>query len=105
MKRQGGQSAEAEVEGQIVRRERRLIFIAVPDRRGNFPAAAFLAALDARGRGQFASLARLMDRAHTSGFDFCGRVTKLKGSDVGLLEFRLTPRRGVSPHWRFFGTI
>jgi len=65
----------------------------------------FLAALDGRGRVQFVSLARMMDRAHTSGFDFCGRITKIKGSSVGLLELRLTPRRGVSPHLRLFGVI
>ena len=91
--------------GKVVRKERRLTFIAVPDHRGRFPAAAFLTSLDGRGRGQWRSFARMMNRAHTSGFEFCGRVTKIKGSKAGLLELRLTPRRGVSPHLRLFGVI
>jgi hypothetical protein len=90
---------------RLVRKESCLRFAAIPDRSGRVPALRFLATLDARGKGQFASLARLMDRAHAGGFDFSGRVSKIRGSGVGLLELRLTPRRGVSPHLRLFGVI
>lgn len=90
---------------KLVRKERFLTFVALPDRRGRFPACAFLGTLDARSSGQFESLARLMDRAHAAGFDFSGRVSKIKGSKVGLLELRLTPRGGVSPHLRMFAVI
>jgi hypothetical protein len=89
----------------FVRKEICLTFVAIPDRHGRFPAISFLASLGPRERGQFGSLARLMDRAHTDGFAFSGRVSKIKGSEVGLVELRVTPPRGVSPHVRLFAVI
>jgi hypothetical protein len=90
---------------RFVRKEICLTFAAIPDRRGRFPAISFLESLGPRERGQFGSLARLMDRAHTNGFAFSGRVTKIKGSNVGLLELRVTAPHGVSPHVRLFAVI
>jgi hypothetical protein len=90
--------------GGFICKQQLLVFRAIP-LGSRFPALEWFAALERNTRGQFLALAQLMDRAHRGGFRYSGRVTKMRGSRVGLLELRVTPPGGVSPHVRVFGVL
>jgi hypothetical protein len=64
------------------------------------PAVEWWESLDKRGKGQFLSAARVVENTLRAGRPPAGRLDKVAGSKLGLLEFRVTRRGARPPHLR-----
>ncbi len=73
---------------------------AIRRRNGRMPAVDWYEGLDARGKGRFQAAAKNVEVSLSSGRPPADRLEKVKGSKVGLLELRVTPKGGSPPHLR-----
>lgn len=69
-------------------------------RNGRLPAVEWWESLDERGKAKFLAAAEVVQNTLRSGRPPAGRLEKVRGSKVGLLELRVTPRGGRAPHLR-----
>lgn len=79
-----------------------LTFRAAPSAIG-YPALEFVGSLDPRTRGQWRSIAALMDVAEERRTHVNRRVTVIRGKKLAMLYIRITPQGGRSPCARIFG--
>lgn len=69
-------------------------------RNGRLPAVEWWGSLDKRGRAKFLAAAAVVETTLRTGRPPAGRLEKVAGSEVGLLELRVTPKGGRPPHLR-----
>ncbi|GIU97433.1 MAG: hypothetical protein KatS3mg013_1236 [Actinomycetota bacterium] len=69
-------------------------------RNGHMPAVEWWEALDKQGKARFLAAAAVVENTLRAGRPPAGRLEKVEGSKVGLLEFRVTPKGGRPPHLR-----
>jgi hypothetical protein len=62
--------------------------------------ASWVDALRGKGRGRFDAAVRVVDRMPTAGAGTAGRLSKVRGSKVGLLLLRVTRAGDSPPHLR-----
>jgi|DewCreStandDraft_2_1066082.scaffolds.fasta_scaffold11069_1 hypothetical protein len=67
---------------------------------GRLPAVEWWGSLDTRGRAKFLAAAAVVENTLRAGRPPAGRLEKVVGSEVGLLELRVTPKGGRPPHLR-----
>lgn len=69
-------------------------------RNGHMPAVEWWQSLDKRGKGQFLAAARIVENTLQSRRPPAGRLEKVAGTKIGLLEFRVTKKGARPPHLR-----
>ncbi|HXF36349.1 MAG TPA: hypothetical protein VNO17_04115 [Actinomycetota bacterium] len=69
-------------------------------RNGHMPAVEWWQSLDNRGKGQFLAAAKIVENTLQRGRPPAGRLDKVAGSKVGLLELRVTMSGATPPHLR-----
>lgn len=69
-------------------------------RNGRLPAVEWWESLDKRGKAKFLAAAEVVQNTLRSGRPPAGRLENVRGSKVGLLELRVTPKGGSPPHLR-----